>query len=65
MKSQEFNEYDKCFPNGVYNGVDRDGNTKCTCGAKNQHCSNEFVSELVTDLSPDIFSNLLSGVALF
>ena len=38
-KSSEFNEFDPCFPNGVYNGLDESGNLKCTCGEKNQYCS--------------------------
>ena len=42
-KSKEFNEADACFPNrGVYNGIDNDGFTKCTCGNKGQHCNNMF-----------------------
>ena len=42
-KSKEFNEADACFPNrGVYNGIDNDGFTKCTCGNKGQYCNNMF-----------------------
>ena len=42
-KSKGFNEADGCFPNrGVYNGIDNDGFTKCTCGKKGQHCNNMF-----------------------
>tara|TARA_Y100000992_G_scaffold281998_1_gene230160 strand:- start:185 stop:841 length:657 start_codon:yes stop_codon:yes gene_type:complete len=43
MKSQEFNEFDKCFPNGVYDGINSEGNLKCTCGKNNQYCSEKFV----------------------
>ena len=39
MKSQQFNEYDNCFPNGVYNGRNNDGSLNCTCGKNNQYCS--------------------------
>lgn len=44
MKSQIFNEADPCFPNGVYDGVDNEGNTKCTCGPKNTYCPKTFVN---------------------
>lgn len=46
MKSQEFNEFDKCFPNGVYNGVSKDGSRRCTCGKNNQYCSDKLVDDL-------------------
>jgi len=45
LKSQEFNEADPCFPNGVYNGVTHDGFIKCTCGRDNQYCSDSFFNE--------------------
>lgn len=39
-KSNEFNEYDPCFPNrGVYNGINNKGITQCTCGNNNQYCN--------------------------
>ena len=43
MKSQEFNEYDPCFPNGTYDGITNEGNIKCTCGMNNKYCSNNFI----------------------
>jgi len=44
MKSQSFNEYDPCFPQGVYNGVDERGKRRCTCGKNNQYCSDKFLN---------------------
>lgn len=49
MRSKEFNEYDPCFPEGVYNGTDKFGNTICTCGADNQYCSQEFTDQYTAD----------------
>jgi len=46
MKSQEFNEYDKCFPEGVYDGITKDGEIKCTCGKNNQYCSNDLIENV-------------------
>lgn len=46
MKSQEFNEYDTCFPDGVYDGVTNSGETKCTCGDNNQYCSDKFINNV-------------------
>tara|TARA_B100000900_G_scaffold286252_1_gene245389 strand:- start:93 stop:647 length:555 start_codon:yes stop_codon:yes gene_type:complete len=43
MKSQEFNEFDNCFPQGVYDGRNNDGSINCTCGKNNQYCSEEFL----------------------
>jgi hypothetical protein len=40
-KSLYMNEYDKCFPNGVFNGYDNNGNLKCTCGKDNEYCSDK------------------------
>ena len=37
------NLFDKCFPNGVYDGINSEGNLKCTCGKNNQYCSEKFV----------------------
>lgn len=48
MKSQQFNEGDPCFPNGVYNGITNEGYIKCTCGNNNQHCSDNFIQQLFT-----------------
>ena len=50
MKSQEFNEYDKCFPNGVYDGINKDGVIKCTCGDKNQYCKDNFINDLFSSI---------------
>lgn len=44
MKSFEFNESDKCFPNGVYDGVDKQGNIKCNCGVNNKYCSDSLLN---------------------
>lgn len=44
MKSQEFNEFDKCFPEGVYNGIDKLGFNRCNCGKNNQYCSDKFLN---------------------
>jgi hypothetical protein len=50
-KSKEFNERDPCFPDGVYNGIDNQGNTMCTCGSKGQYCNDIFDAQggMVTD----------------
>tara|TARA_B100001093_G_scaffold517937_1_gene601051 strand:+ start:4156 stop:4716 length:561 start_codon:yes stop_codon:yes gene_type:complete len=45
MKSQSFNEADPCFPEGVYNGINNDNLTQCTCGTKNQYCSEQFLNQ--------------------
>lgn len=45
-KSKEFNEYDPCFPKkGVYDGIDNQGNIKCTCGSNRQYCNDNFTAE--------------------
>jgi len=49
MKSQEFNEADPCFPEGVYNGVTNEGKIKCTCGLNDKYCTDEFVNMYTTD----------------
>jgi len=42
-KSKEFNEADACFPNkGVYNGINNQGQTQCTCGSRGQYCNEMF-----------------------
>ena len=43
MKSQSFNEYDPCFPNGQYDGRNNDGSINCSCGKNNQYCSDRFL----------------------
>jgi hypothetical protein len=48
MKSQEFNEADKCFPEGVYDGISKDGTLKCTCGKDNRYCSDKLVANIFT-----------------
>jgi len=51
-RSFEFNEFDPCFPNGVYDGIDNYGNTQCTCGKNNQYCpdkKNELYDIFTTD----------------
>lgn len=50
MKSQEFNEYDNCFPNGVYDGITKEGVIKCTCGDNNQYCKDNFISNLFSSI---------------
>lgn len=47
-KTQEFNEYDSCFPQGVFGGFDADGLRTCTCGRNNQYCSKGFLEKLYT-----------------
>lgn len=50
-QSKEFNEADPCFPDqGVYAGLDNDGNTLCTCGQRGQYCDNS-----TDQLSRDLF----------
>jgi len=46
MKSQDFNEGDPCFPNGVFNGYANDGTLKCTCGKDNQYCSDKLINRV-------------------
>jgi len=54
-KSKEFNEGDACFPNrGVYDGIDNQGNTRCTCGLRGQYCNDNFTAQ-GGFLSDDIF----------
>ena len=49
MRSQEFNEYDPCFPNGVFDGYSNSGDIKCTCGLNNQHCPQKFTNNFGAD----------------
>ena len=49
MKSQEFNEADPCFPEGVYNGITNEGDIKCSCGLNDKYCSEKFVNQYTTD----------------
>ena len=44
MKSQEFNESDPCFPNGVFDGYTNSGDIKCTCGLNNKYFSQRFTN---------------------
>ena len=60
MKSQEFNEFDSCFPNGVYDGIDKYGNKKCNCGKDNKYCSDKFLFEYFFDSSTDLMPSLLN-----
>ena len=46
MKSKEFNTYDKCFPNGVYDGIDKLGNRICSCGRDNKYCPQKKTNKL-------------------
>ena len=62
MKSQEFNEFDSCFPNGVYDGFDKNGNKKCTCGKDNKYCSDKFLFDYFLDESTDLMPSLLNSV---
>ena len=41
-KSFEFNEYDPCFPNGVYDGINNNGDVMCTCGSRGQYCNEQI-----------------------
>ena len=47
-KSTQFNEFDTCFSEGVYNGFDSSGLRTCTCGRNNQYCSKGFLEKLYT-----------------
>lgn len=45
MKSLVFpNVADQCFPEGVFDGITNRKNTKCTCGPKNQYCSDSMIN---------------------
>ena len=56
-KSRDFNEFDPCFPNGVYDGVTNDFQTTCTCGKNNQYCSKKTIlSNLLDDIHDDLYS---------
>lgn len=44
-KAKEFNEADPCFPEGVYAGIDNQGNTQCTCGSQGQYCSDSYLQK--------------------
>ena len=61
MKSQIFNEADPCFPDGVYDGVDNQGNLKCTCGLNNQYCSDNFINDIFTT-DGNLFGNNIKKV---
>ena len=49
MRSQEFNEYDPCFPNGVFDGYSNSGDIKFTCGLNNQYSSKKFSNNFGAD----------------
>jgi hypothetical protein len=40
-KSYYMNEKDPCFPNGVFNGYDNNGELMCTCGKKKEYCNDK------------------------
>lgn len=65
MKSQEFNEADKCFPEGVYNGINSDGTLKCTCGKDNRYCSDKFVGGIFTSEGSLYSDNIIKNWSLF
>lgn len=59
-QSKEFNEGDPCFPNqGVYAGLDNDGNTLCTCGLRGQYCgdNNDKLKQEFFDAQGGLLSN--------
>jgi len=47
-KSFEFNEFDPCFPSGVYDGINNKGETMCTCGNRGQYCTNDTLNNIIT-----------------
>ena len=49
MKSMDMNEYDPCFPNGVYDGITNSGDVKCTCGNNNKYCSDNMIKKFTSD----------------
>ena len=53
MKSQEFNEADPCFPEGVYDGVTNDGTIKCTCGLNDKYCTDKFTKKFTNMYTTD------------
>jgi len=62
MKSQEFNEYDKCFPNGVYNGIGKGGEINCSCGKDNKYCSQEFLNNVYS--AEGVYQNSIKNLNL-
>jgi len=40
-KSLSMNEHDPCFPNGVFNGYDNNGELICSCGKNNEYCNDK------------------------
>lgn len=64
MRSKEFNEYDPCFPEGVYDGTDKYGKTMCTCGANNQYCTHKFTDQFTADGNLMIGSRLKNTIGL-
>ena len=46
MKSLVFPSIaDQCFPEGVFDGIDNEGNTLCTCGTRHQYCSDTVIDQ--------------------
>jgi hypothetical protein len=64
MRSKEFNEFDPCFPEGVYNGVDRYGNMICTCGYKDKYCSKDFRNQFTAEGSLILGQTHLKNVGI-
>ena len=64
MKSKDFNEADPCFPQGVYDGVDKNGFTKCTCGSDNQYCSDRFLNQFTADGSLSLNNKIKNSIGL-
>ena len=49
-KTKQFNEASPCFPDkGVYDGIDSEGNTICSCGKNNQYCDLDNIEESVNE----------------
>jgi len=64
MKSKDFNEADPCFPNGVYDGVDQYGVTKCSCGSDNKYCSDRFLNQFTADGSLSLNNKIKKSIGL-
>ena len=63
MRSQEFNEYDPCFPNGVFDGYSNSGDIKCTCGLNNKYCTDHFLNNFGADGSY-LYNNKFGTIGL-
>jgi hypothetical protein len=64
MKSKDFNEADPCFPQGVYDGVDQYGFTKCSCGEDNKYCSDRFLNQFTADGSLSLNNKMKNTIGL-